>query len=103
MVLYIIFLRKADGHDVLPPIATVGRRILFFHANLHILNQPPLPITMSNQPTPEIATESEVSARETSVSTVLSDTDTYLAPAPFEHADYKNVDAATYDAVGLWD
>ena len=29
-----------------------------------------------------------------------SDYGTYLAPTPFEHPDYRNIDAATYDTVG---
>ena len=31
---------------------------------------------------------------------ISSDTATYLAPTPFEHPDYRNLDAATYEAVG---
>lgn len=83
-------------------VLSLGRRMLFFYANLYILQQPPLHAITSGPP-PEITSESVDSAGETPVPTVSSeDADTYLAPTPFEHADYKNIDAATYDAVGRW-
>ncbi|KAF8468140.1 ribonuclease-III-like-domain-containing protein [Kalaharituber pfeilii] len=68
-------------------LAFLGRRILFFHVNLHIINQTPLP---SSKP-------SESSAGP---AIVTSDFGTYRAPSPFEHPDYKNLESATYDAVG---
>lgn len=87
----------------------LGRRILFFYANAYILNQPLSPtIKTSSSPSPEAILEpepepeSEGSARETPVSTVSSETNTYLAPTPFEHPDYKSIDTATYDNIGRW-
>ncbi|KAI5786491.1 ribonuclease-III-like-domain-containing protein [Peziza echinospora] len=68
-------------------LAFMGRRIVFYHVNIHLLNQKPAntPLASSDPETP---------------ATVSSDTQTYLAPVPFTHPDYKNIDGATYEAVG---
>lgn len=58
--------------------------------------------TTTNNPPLEIISESENSAGEPSIPTISSGINTYLAPTHFDHADYKNIDAATYDAVGQW-
>ena len=65
----------------------IGRRIVFFHVNIHLLNQKP-------------ATTLPASSDSETPATVSSDTQTYLAPVPFTHPDYKNIDGATYEAVG---
>lgn len=70
-------------------LAFLGRRILFLHATLHILNQARSP-----------SATRETSSKSEPPETISSDSATYLAPIPFEHPDYKNLDAATYEAVG---